>query len=230
MKDMHREQNVWNARYAKVLYGSHARKVDQWLEPWLHLAPAGNRPRALDIGCGCGHNAKLLSDRGFQVTAVDISDVALELCRREVPKALVQRVDLRKGLAFPADSFELIVADLSLHYFPWNTTVALVGDVANSLTDDGLFAGRFNSTSDTNYGANTGEPVDGEPNLFIVGGIEKRFFTRECFRGLFGRSWIVLALEEKTAERFGPRKTLWELIATHHGGNLAEPDGSTVRV
>jgi len=230
MKDMHREQAAWNALYAKVLHGEHTWVADRWLEPWLHLAPAGNHHRALDIGCGCGHNAKLLSDQGFEVTAIDISDVALELCRREVPKALVQRVDLRKGLAFPADSFELIVADLSLHYFPWHTTVALVGDVANSLTDDGLFAGRFNSTSDTNYGASTGEPVDGEPNMFIVGGMEKRFFTPECFRRLFGRSWTVLALEEKTIDRFGPRKTLWELVATHHGGNSAEPDGSTVRV
>lgn len=48
-------------------------------------APAGDargrRPRALDIACGAGRHAVYLAGRGFEVTAVDISRVAVELTK-----------------------------------------------------------------------------------------------------------------------------------------------------
>ena len=220
---MDKRRAIWDARYTKVIRGERALEGDPWLEPWLDVAPLGNPRRALDVGCGCGHNAKLLSDRGFEVTAIDISDVAVALCRREAPKALVHWADVRDGLLFPVDSFQLIVADLSLHYFPWDTTMAIIRDVANCLVDNGLFAGRFNSTRDVNHGAGVAEPVHGEPNLFIVGEIEKRFFTRECFGKLFVAPWRLLALGEKATTRFGSRKILWEVVTTKGARTLAEP-------
>lgn len=64
----------WNARYVgKELVWSaepnrlFAREVEG-------LAPG----RALDLACGEGRNAVWLAERGFDVTAVDFSDVALE--------------------------------------------------------------------------------------------------------------------------------------------------------
>lgn len=43
-------------------------------------APAGWSPgaRLLELGCGMGHHARLLHELGFQVTAVDASDVGIE--------------------------------------------------------------------------------------------------------------------------------------------------------
>lgn len=218
--DTHRA--IWNARFEKILRGERRLESDPWLEHWLHMAPQGNRRRALDIGCGCGHNAKLLADRGFEVTGMDISDRALELCRREVPGARVLCADVGEGLPFPPDSFELIVADLSLHYFPWHTTAAIVRDMANCLVTCGLFAGRFNSINDRNYGAETGEAVPDEPNLLVVGGVEKRFFTRQCFARLFGAPWRVIGMGEKATDRFGARKILWEFAAVKDTRESAE--------
>ena len=219
---MDNHQTIWDSRYEKVLRSERKLAAEPWLESWVHLVPPGRARRALDVGCGSGHNTRLLLDLGFEVTAIDISQQALELCKREAPQARVERVDIREGLPFADDCFELIVADLSLHYFPWDMTNAIIKDVSNSLVPAGLFAGRFNSTGDANFGAGTGEPIRGEPNLLIVDGIEKRFFTRECFDKLFGPPWKMVALAEKTTGRFGATKVLWEVVATQCDRNLAK--------
>jgi len=92
-------------------------------------------------------------------------------------------------------------------------TATIVRDVAKRLVPGGLFAGRFNSTGDSSYNAGIGEPFHGQSNLFIVDGIEKRFFTRECFDKLFGPPWTKVALTKKIIYRFGRRKMVWELVA-----------------
>ncbi|MFI6595806.1 SAM-dependent methyltransferase [Nonomuraea sp. NPDC050536] len=74
------------------------------------LAPG----RALDLGCGEGGDAIWLAVRGWRVTAVDISQVALERAARHAAEAGVaglidwQRHDL--GDSFPAGDFDLVTA------------------------------------------------------------------------------------------------------------------------
>jgi SAM-dependent methyltransferase len=75
--------------------------------PWADLKPNPNlvswlekKPRdwkkALVIGCGLGDDAELLAKSGCQVTAFDISNTAIEWCRRRFPKSPVnyQATDL----------------------------------------------------------------------------------------------------------------------------------------
>ncbi len=68
----------WNTRYASVdlVWG---------LEPNLFVAEhlAGVDPgRALDLACGEGRNSIWLASRGWRVTGVDFSDVAIERARK----------------------------------------------------------------------------------------------------------------------------------------------------
>jgi SAM-dependent methyltransferase len=43
--------------------------------------------RALDIGCGTGHNSIWLAQQGFQVTGVDVSETALQKAKENASKA-----------------------------------------------------------------------------------------------------------------------------------------------
>jgi len=73
------DRQDWNSRYAAhdLVWGT---EPNRFLEQELGaVAPQG---RALDLACGEGRNAIWLAKRGWQVTAVDYSDVAIERGRR----------------------------------------------------------------------------------------------------------------------------------------------------
>jgi SAM-dependent methyltransferase len=68
--------------------------------------------RALDLGCGEGADAIWLARRGWQVTAVDISGVALERAARNAGE-VADRIDWQRhdlGTSFPAGRFDLVSA------------------------------------------------------------------------------------------------------------------------
>ena len=72
------EREDWNRRYGEAgqLFG-----VDP--NRFLVAEVDGLVPgRALDLACGAGRNAVWLAERGWTVTGVDFSDVALEHARR----------------------------------------------------------------------------------------------------------------------------------------------------
>lgn len=77
---------------------------------WAHLLPATGR--ALDLACGLGGNALWLAQRGFRVSAWDLSPVAIErLGALARERGLELAAQLRDIAARPpeADGFDLIV-------------------------------------------------------------------------------------------------------------------------
>lgn len=102
------EQREWDERYAgAALVWSAA--PNRFVAEEIADLPAG---RALDLGAGEGRNAVWLAERGWRVTAVDFSTVALGKAARlaESRGAAVTWVaaDLRE-YAPPEESFDLVV-------------------------------------------------------------------------------------------------------------------------
>ncbi|RCG28649.1 class I SAM-dependent methyltransferase [Sphaerisporangium album] len=100
----------WDARYAerdRVWSG----EPNVMLVRQVAALPAGT---ALDLGCGEGADAIWLAGRGWRVTAVDVSGVALERAAARAAEAGVaglvdwQRRDL--GVSFPRGVFDLVSA------------------------------------------------------------------------------------------------------------------------
>ena len=61
----------WNERYKKL---ANKPPVNNYLQ---RLAPELPKGRVLDIGCGVGQNSEFLAKMGWEVDAVDISEVGL---------------------------------------------------------------------------------------------------------------------------------------------------------
>lgn len=190
---------------------------DAWLERWRDLILRSNRSAPiLDLGCGAGEDALLLSRWGFGVVAADFSEKALGLAGRRAPEAETGRVDITRGLPFPDAHFGAVVASLSLHYFPWSETVRVLEDVGRCLVPGGHLLARLNSTNDPHYAAARKKEI--EPNFYLIDGSPKRLFDRDDVVALFRPDWKMVDAVERTSNRYGDGKTLWEIVARKRPG------------
>ncbi|MFC4604141.1 class I SAM-dependent methyltransferase [Rhodococcus kronopolitis] len=124
----------WDARYAgdELTWGAAA-------DPTVvAVATALTAGRALDLGCGEGRNALWLANRGWRVTAVDFSTVALTKGHRAAahsPRSVRDRVDWVRAdvtqVELPSD-YDLVL--LSYLHLPRSERRALLRRAAGALT------------------------------------------------------------------------------------------------
>ena len=184
---------------------------DPWLNRWLPLVRerAGSGP-VLEIGCGHGDDTKTLAAAGLLVHAFDRSALAIGMARIRVPSARFECRDIRQPLPGPAESFGVIVASLSLHYFDWAETIAIVERIRSALRPGGVLLCRLNSTEDHHFGA-CGHPQI-EPDFYLVKGVPKRFFDQAAVESIFADGWRTLSLEHFATTKYIKTKALWELV------------------
>jgi SAM-dependent methyltransferase len=185
--------------------------TDPWLEPWLRLVGerVGTQP-ILELGCGSGIDTSTLEAAGHRVVAVDLSPDSVGKARMRVPSGEFYCQDLRAPFPPSASGVNVVVASLSLHYFPWDETFALVRKIFDVLAPAGLLLCRLNSTNDHHYGA-IGHP-EIEPNYYLVDGQPKRFFGKSDIQALFAAGWRLLHLEERVIHRYANPKSVWEVV------------------
>ncbi|MFO7765169.1 MAG: class I SAM-dependent methyltransferase [Pelovirga sp.] len=104
-------QEKWNQRWQEKA-SSAEWQADQWLVQTLPYLP--DTGTALDLACGMGRNALCLAERGYRVTAVDFSEVALNLLRQAVMPGKghidVIQADLEAAnFQFPQGPFDLVL-------------------------------------------------------------------------------------------------------------------------
>ncbi|WP_238420189.1 bifunctional 2-polyprenyl-6-hydroxyphenol methylase/3-demethylubiquinol 3-O-methyltransferase UbiG [Gordonia sp. 'Campus'] len=101
----------WDARYSSA-----DRLWTSDVNPALVAEVSDIAPgTALDVGSGEGADARWLADRGWQVTALDISQVAIDRAREIDPRPSITwlRADVIAD-AVPAADVDLV----TMHYFP----------------------------------------------------------------------------------------------------------------
>jgi SAM-dependent methyltransferase len=186
---------------------------DRWLDPLLAeiRSHAGGKP-VLELGCGNGVDTAVLAGTGCRVIAIDKSEPALVEARVRAPSAEFHCQDLRAPFPVASAGASIVVASLSLHYFPWQETVELVERVRDVLVPGGLFLCRLNSTKDENHGS-IGHP-EIERNYYSVAGRPKRFFDQADVERLFASNWRVRTLVEEVIRWYDMPKVVWRVIAT----------------
>jgi len=105
----------WNKRWQEKARTTDW-QVDSWLEKVFPLLPKGT---VLDVACGLGRNSLFLAEKGFSVTAVDVSETALRVLDEEAGQRNLeintQQIDLESGALLPEGPFDLLLNFFFLH-------------------------------------------------------------------------------------------------------------------
>lgn len=208
------KNNYWNDIYWK---GNLAKNKDKtldflsncWLDKYNDIIDSIPKGIALDLGCGLGQYTKYLMDKGFDVMSADISLEALKILKKNISNAKVELLDMSNPLPFEDNSFDLVLANLSIHYFDEQTTLSLLREIRRILKTDGYFMGTVNSTKTLPY--IKGEIQKLDTNYYYENGRYSRLWDLESFDYYF-KNFIFKVLEEKETTRWNLKKVQWEFV------------------
>ena len=122
------DYDKWNQRYAQGRDQTNNAAV--FLRDWLPKLPIG---RALDVACGAGRNALMLAQAGYQVDAIDISDVGLKLARHKAEQMGLSLNWIEQDLEQPYrldKNYDLIIV-------MWYVNLGLIGKLCDCLAPGG---------------------------------------------------------------------------------------------
>jgi SAM-dependent methyltransferase len=121
--------------------------------PWADMKPnhnlvqwlddhniQGQGKTALTIGCGLGDDAEELSQRGFNVTAFDISPSAIQWCKHRFPNFTVNYIaaDLLNPPIQWNQTFDFVLESYTLQALPTELSSQAISLIADFLAHDGI--------------------------------------------------------------------------------------------
>ncbi len=204
------QRRQWNDYYR-----SRTPNPDPWLDRHILRFRSTDTCVILDLGCGDGTNIPSLCGTGSIVHALDYSAEAITHLP-QTPQIHARVADMRDPLPYPDAYFDLIVSDLSLHYFSESETRRIITEVSRILKPEAILVARLNSSNDTEHGAGQGRLI--EPGYFDIGGIRKRFFDADAIQQFFSPCFEILEANETSSDKYRARKHLWEIVLKNRHG------------
>lgn len=136
--------------------------------------------RALDLGCGHGRHVIMLAEQGYDVSGIDISDVAIAIAREWVTQKGL-KADLQTGsvtaLPYGDNVFDLVVSHGVLDHIYYDESRQAVREIQRVLKPKGLLYVDLISALESGYGQ--GQEVGRRTYIVPDGaeaGIPQRFF------------------------------------------------------
>lgn len=163
------QKEFWNNKFSRegFLYGI---KPNMYIASKTNLLPRGSK--VLCLGEGEGRNAIFFAKKGFNVTAIDASDIGLSKLesRAKEEKLDIKTICLDLNAWEPEEKYDVIIASY-LHMYK-EERAELFEKIEESLSSDGYFIGEFFSTKQLNY--TSGGPKD-EDLLYTIDDFKMNF-------------------------------------------------------
>lgn len=169
------QQDLWDSKWSKLdsklSATNYSKRVYQFLKN-------KNTRYLLDLGSGDGKDSLYFSKKGIQVTSVDFSKEAMKKLTKIIDEKNIHNIktivaDI-KNLNLN-DKFDVIYANLSLHYFDDKTTTKIFSNLLQLLNQNGYLFVRCKSVEDPLYGI--GDEI--EKNVFNYKGKIQHLFSKD---------------------------------------------------
>jgi len=200
MKEYFKEDEYWKKHINKKI------EEDLWIDNYKeYLSDSG---LCLDLGCGIGQYSRIFMKYGYEVISADISNIALEKVKEF--NSNVVNLDMREVLPFEDDKFDIVFANLSIHYFSDIDTKKLMNEINRILKKDGLFIGSVNGMQGLEKIKETAKELD-----------YHYYYNKDKYIRLFDKEDVkkylsifnILKIDERETTRFNHKKNYIVFIA-----------------
>ena len=193
MNNYFKNDEYWKEHIKKPL------EEDNWLDDYREYF--SNSGLCLDLGCGIGQYTKKIMSYGYTVVSADISKIALNVVK-EFNNNVIE-IDMQNPLPFDNNKFDIVFANLSIHYFDDKTTKNLMNEIKRILKKDGLFIGSVNGIQGLKVIKDTATEI--EPHYY---------YNKNKYIHLFDKSDLkkylspfqIIEISEKEIIRFNHQK------------------------
>ena len=200
--------DVWNNLHKDFAINNKP-KYDEWLEEFNDIVVSVDT-EIVDLGCGVtGNNTLYLLEKGKRVVSCDFAEEALKVVST-IKGSKTLRFDMLEPFPFEDNYTDLVIADLSLHYFKDSDTKRIISEIRRILKPNGHLFFRLNSVNSSEYKKLIDNNIEQiEKNLFFSNNMEKRFFDKEDVE-LYFKDWQVVCIREENMARWCPDKIIWK--------------------
>ena len=173
--------SMWNG-WSRSRHGKPA--YDLWLDDYKKDLDKYKNTKFLDLGCGTGADTLYLIERGYKVISADYSKEAINNINLNIKGGEGILLDMNEKFCFEDNSFNIIIADICLHYFNEEKTNHIMNEIKRILKKNGILIARVSSVNDKFYGAGSGYEI--EKRYYDHGSYAQRYFNEDDLNKFFG--------------------------------------------
>lgn len=171
--------------------------IDHELKNYLNLLNKGN---VLDLGIGEGNNSIILSNLGFNVTGVDNSEKALNICNKQKTNNLVLIKEDIRNFKIENNYYDLIMSRAVLHFLHKSDVTNIISNIKYNLKENGLVYITVFSTNDDSMDKklinNNFEKLDNNVFHNTLSDTYMSYFTKDELLELFDGLETILISDE----------------------------------
>lgn len=207
---MHDQKKLWNSAHSKGEIQQYSSTPTNFALSVLPLIKRNSK--ILELGCGVGNDAIAFANAGHEVFSTDFSEIAIKNNQKRfegIPKLTFAGLDMSQPFHLATNTFDVVYARLSLHYFQDKTTKRIFEDIYRVLKPQGLVFFMCKSINDSLYGK--GNKI--ESDMFENDGHIRHFFSESYTKNCLHNKFKIIKLEEKTDLLYGHSSSFIEAIA-----------------
>ena len=204
------QKTHWDEIHNKGAMQKYANDPTQFAQEVVVVFPAMGK--VLELGCGLGNDSVYFAQKGYSVVGSDFSDVAVKQNTAKYNDQIglrFQVVDMTQPFPFEDNTFDVVYARLSIHYFEDKVTKEVFGEIYRVLKPEGLICFVCKSTEDPLYGQ--GEEI--EKDMYLREGHVRHFFSENYAKECLGNKFILNKIESGKEIFYGHESGFIKVVA-----------------